>query len=214
MKLLVGLGNPGSQYVKTRHNAGYMVVDQLLDRYAPGAIVRSRFNADCVEAMVAGHKCLLIKPTTYMNRSGQSVLQAVQFYKILPADMLVLTDDLALPVGSIRLRASGSPGGHNGLVDIQNRLGISEFSRCRIGIGPKPPAFDQADFVLSRFLDTEMDMLEAAVKTAADAAEVFVSSGIDSAMNQYNTRLRTGSNTASDNGSGLPEAWPSDKKKE
>lgn len=190
MKLIVGLGNPGAQYAKTRHNAGFMAVDRLADRHARGAVVRARFNADCVEASIAATKCLLVKPMTYMNLSGQSVLAALQFYKAPLADMLVLTDDLALPVGTIRLRPSGGAGGHNGLSDIERRLGTGEYARCRIGIGPKPPMFDQAAFVLSRFAEEEGGALESSIDAAADAAEVFVASGIDTAMNRFNTKVK------------------------
>ncbi|MBK7404449.1 MAG: aminoacyl-tRNA hydrolase [Phycisphaerales bacterium] len=190
MKLIVGLGNPGSQYAKTRHNAGFMVVDRLVDRHARGTVVKARFSADCVEASIASQKCLLVKPVTYMNLSGQSVLQALQFYKVPVADVLVLTDDLAIPVGSIRLRAGGGPGGHNGLADIERRLGTGEYPRCRIGIGPKPPMFDQAAFVLSRFAEEELVPLRSSVEAAADATEAFVASGLTTAMNRFNAKLK------------------------
>lgn len=190
MKLIVGLGNPGTQYAKTRHNAGFMAVDRLAGRHAPGAVVRARFSGDCVEASVAATRCLLLKPMTYMNLSGQSVLQAVQFYKIGLADMLVVTDDLALPVGAVRLRAGGGAGGHNGLSDIERRLGTVDYARCRIGIGPKPPMFDQAAFVLSRFGEEDHAAVSSSIETAADAVEEFVASGIDAAMNRFNTKLK------------------------
>ncbi|HZW11444.1 MAG TPA: aminoacyl-tRNA hydrolase [Phycisphaerales bacterium] len=189
MKLIVGLGNPGAQYTRTRHNAGFMAVDRLIDRHARAAIVKARFSADCVEASIGGARCLIVKPMTYMNLSGQSVLQALQFFKIPLADLLVITDDLALPVGTIRLRAGGSAGGHNGLADVERRLGTAEYARCRIGIGPKPPLFDQAAFVLSRFGEEEQGSLETSIVAAADAAEVFLASGIDAAMNRFNTRV-------------------------
>ncbi len=210
MKLLIGLGNPGSQYARTRHNAGFMVIDRLIKCHGPDAIVRSRFNADCVEIVLGGQKCLLLKPMTFMNRSGQSVLQAVQFYKLDVSDMLVFTDDLALPVGSIRLRAKGSPGGHNGLADIQNRLATADYPRCRIGIGPKPSMYDQSDFVLSRFAEHECDALEASIKLAADAGECFVASGIDAAMNRFNTKLKAAGSTKSESDctKDMPQSWP------
>ncbi|MDQ7012492.1 MAG: aminoacyl-tRNA hydrolase [Planctomycetota bacterium] len=190
MKLIVGLGNPGTQYVKTRHNAGFLAIDQLVGRHASGAVVKSRFKADTVEASIRSTKCLLLKPMTFMNLSGESVLQAMQFYKLPLADLLVITDDLALPVGAVRLRASGGAGGHNGLSDIERRLGSSEYPRCRVGIGPKPPLFDQAAFVLSRFAEDEQDSLHASIRTAADAVETFVVSGIDTAMNRFNTKIK------------------------
>lgn len=204
MKLIVGLGNPGPQYVRTRHNAGFMAVDQLARRHAPNAVVRARFQADCIEASIRGEKCLLVKPVTYMNRSGQSVVEAVQFYKVLPADLMVITDDVALPVGAIRLRADGSPGGHNGLADIQQRLATPGYPRCRVGIGPKPPQFIQSDFVLSRFAEEERPGLEASIQTAADAVEVFVAEGIDAAMNRFNTRIKEPSGPSGES----PDEWP------
>ncbi|VAX42638.1 Peptidyl-tRNA hydrolase [hydrothermal vent metagenome] len=190
MKLIVGLGNPGTQYSKTRHNAGFLAVDRLVDRHSAGAVVKARFSGDCVEASIAATKCLLLKPMTFMNLSGQSVLQAMQFYKLPMEDLLVITDDLALPVGSVRLRASGGAGGHNGLSDIERRLGSGEYARCRIGIGPKPPMFDQAAFVLSRFTEEESDGLSSSIEAAADAVEECVASGIDAAMNRFNTKLK------------------------
>ena len=190
MKLIVGLGNPGPQYTKTRHNAGFLAVDRLVDRHAAGSVVKARFSGDCVEASIAATKCVLLKPMTFMNLSGQSVLQAMQFYKLPMEDLLVITDDLALPVGSVRLRASGGAGGHNGLSDIERRLGSSAYARCRIGIGPKPPMFDQAAFVLSRFTEEESDGLSSSIEAAADAVEVCVASGIDAAMNSFNTKLK------------------------
>lgn len=190
MKLIVGLGNPGNQYAKTRHNAGFMAVDRLVERHAAGVVVKARFSGDCVEASIAATKCLLLKPMTFMNRSGQSVLAAMQFYKLPLADLLVVTDDLALPVGAVRLRAGGGAGGHNGLTDIGQRLGTGDFARCRIGIGPKPPMFDQAAFVLSRFTEEESDGVSSSVAAAVDAVEECVASGIDAAMNRCNIRLK------------------------
>jgi peptidyl-tRNA hydrolase, PTH1 family len=196
MKLIVGLGNPGPQYARTRHNAGYMAVDALRARHAPGAVVRSRFQAECVEAPIGPERCLLLKPLTFMNLSGQTVVQAVQFYKAPLEGLLVLTDDLALPVGSVRVRAGGGAGGHNGLADIERRLGSADYPRLRIGIGPKPPMFDQAAFVLSRFSEPEEGALATAIETAADAAETFVESGIEEAMNRFNTKVRPASDDA------------------
>jgi len=190
VKLIVGLGNPDKRYEHTRHNAGFMVVDRLRRRHAPSERPRARFAADTVEARIAGDRCLLLKPMTYMNRSGQSVQQAVAFYKINPADdLLVVCDDLALPVGFIRLRARGGTGGHNGLADISRALGSDEFCRLRVGIGAKPPHMDQADYVLSRFTPEEIPDLERAIDSAADAAEVFITDGITAAMNRFNQRI-------------------------
>lgn len=151
MKLIVGLGNPGSEYAGTRHNAGFDVVDRLSARFAPGAAPRSRFGGLATDAEVGGEKCLLLKPMTFMNLSGRSVLEAVQFFKLEPSrDLLVIVDDLALPCGSIRLRPDGSSGGHNGLADIGLKLSSNYWARLRIGIDP-PGRVPQADYVLGKF---------------------------------------------------------------
>lgn len=189
MKLIVGLGNPGIQYEKTRHNAGFMVLDRLADRHAAGQVPKARFHGATVEARIGDQRCVLVKPTTYMNRSGQCVGEAVRFYKSDPAsDLLVLVDDTALPVGRIRLRSSGSPGGHNGLTDISRALGGDDYPRCRIGIGAKPPVMVLSDYVLSRFTEPESVALAPALDRAVSACEVFASEGITAAMNQFNTK--------------------------
>lgn len=191
MKLVVGLGNPGSQYARTRHNAGFMVVDRLAQRHAPGAVVKAKFGGDLIDASIAGERALLLKPMTYMNRSGQSVSEALRFYKLIPAeDLLVITDDLALPLGAIRIRGTGSPGGHNGLADISLKLGSDDYPRLRFGIDPKPPHMVQADYVLSRFTDEDQATLGPAIDKAAQAVECFLSDGLTKAMNRYNTKIR------------------------
>jgi peptidyl-tRNA hydrolase, PTH1 family len=187
MKLIIGLGNPGQAYENTRHNAGFMVVDRLAARHAPGGVPRSRFNAAVIEAGIAGEPCLLIKPMTYMNRSGAPVAEAVRFYKVEPAsDLLVLVDDVALPCGAIRLRPGGGAGGHNGLTDIQRLLGTDAYARCRIGIDPSPAFMDQADYVLGRFTAEQWALVDPALNRAADATEAFVARGIAAAMNTFN----------------------------
>jgi len=188
VKLIVGLGNPGAEYDRTRHNAGFMAIDRLIARHAPGEPVRARFHGGVVEARVGGTKALLLRPTTYMNRSGQSVLEALNFYKLDPAqDVLVLVDDVALPVGSIRLRASGGDGGHNGLGDISRVLSSVDYARLRIGIDP-PGAVPQVDYVLRRFSAIQLADLDPALERAADAAELWTREGAEAAMNQFNTR--------------------------
>lgn len=190
MKLVVGLGNPGRQYERTRHNAGWMVLDRLAQRHAAAERVKSRFHADTLEARLGGERCVLIKPVTWMNRSGQSVAEAVRFYKAEPlGDLLVVTDDLALPVGAIRVRARGGSGGHNGLSDIARVLGGEEWARLRVGIGAKPAFMDQADWVLSRFAEQERAPLEAAIERAADAAELWAAEGAEAAMNRFNEKV-------------------------
>lgn len=190
MKLLVGLGNPGAEYARTRHNAGFMAIDLLAARHAQGQTPRSKFNAMIIEAPIGGHRCLLMKPVTYMNRSGQAVAEAARFYKIEPTtDVLVLVDDVALPCGTIRLKASGGAGGHNGLTDIARKLGSENYPRLRIGIDEKPPVMRLEDYVLGRFTEEQMDRLAPALTTAADAAETFAAEGIDAAMNKFNTKV-------------------------
>lgn len=191
MKLIVGLGNPGPQYEKTRHNAGFMVIDRLARAVAPSAPRKGSFSAECVDATIGGEKCLLLKPTTFMNRSGHSVSEAVRFYKINPAtDLLVVVDDIYLDVGAIRLRPSGGAGGHNGLTDLQLKLGGENYPRLRVGVGAKPAFMDQADWVLSRFRDDESPLITSAVETAAKAAEEFAARGLNAAMNKFNAPER------------------------
>lgn len=187
MKLIVGLGNPGPQYEKTRHNAGFMVVDRLVKAHAPASPRKGSFNAECVDAVIGAEKCLFLKPVNYMNRSGQSVSDAVRFYKINPAtDLLVVVDDIYLDVGAVRVKPSGGAGGHNGLTDVELKLGGPNYPRLRVGVGAKPAFMDQADWVLSRFREDEWPVIQKAVETAAKAAEEFALRGLDAAMNKFN----------------------------
>ncbi len=193
MKLIVGLGNPGPQYEKTRHNAGFLVIDRLADRRARGAIARSRFQSLTVDAAIPAppaedEKCLLMKPLTYMNLSGQAVAEAVRFYKLMPErDVLILVDDIYLPCGSLRLRPDGGAGGHNGLASIERSLGSDRYSRVRIGVDP-PGIVNQADYVLGRFTPEQWALAEPALARAADAAELWAARGIDAAMNRFNAK--------------------------
>ncbi len=194
MRLIVGLGNPGREYHETRHNAGFMVIDRLIARHAPGEPLRSRFHAGVVEAPLPGAgRCLLVKPTTYMNLSGKSVLEACQFYKLDPqTQMLVIVDEVALPTGVIKLGASGGAGGHNGLRDIQRVLGSERYPRLRVGIGEPPAPIARADWVLGKFTEAELGALAPALDRAADAAERFASEGVDAAMNAFNGAAQSG----------------------
>ena len=184
--LLVGLGNPGEQYERTRHNVGFLVADELAERHNV-PIQRLKFRALTNTITVGGEKVLLMKPVTYMNLSGEAVHEAAAFYKVPPERILVISDEVALAPGKLRVRRSGSAGGHNGLKNIIAHLGSDQFPRIRLGVGSKPhPDYDMADWVLGRFQGEDKKAVEAAVKKAADAAECLIREGVDKAMNQYN----------------------------
>lgn len=185
MKLLVGLGNPGNAYHDTRHNIGFEVLDAMARR-AGSPVRRQRFQGEVTQATARGVPILLLWPLTWMNLSGSSVLAARDFYKIGDSDMMVICDDFNLPLDTIRLRPGGSAGGQNGLADILTRLGTTTIPRLRLGIGPVPPGWKPADFVLGRFPKLETDRVGAVVERAADAAEEWVALGIQAAMNKYN----------------------------
>jgi PTH1 family peptidyl-tRNA hydrolase len=188
VRLIAGLGNPGPQYDGTRHNVGFEVLDRLARRHAPGEPARSRFHGVCIDATIGGERALLLKPTTFMNRSGLAVREAIQFYKLnATSDLLVIVDDTALACGVIRLRPEGSAGGHNGLADLEEKLGTTTYCRLRIGVdspGPSP----QHEYVLGRFSPDQRERLEPALNDAADAAALWAQSGITEAMNRYNRR--------------------------
>ncbi len=185
MKLLVGLGNPGSAYEGTRHNVGFDVLE-ILARRAGSPSRRQRFQGDTAQAVIRGCPVLLLWPLTWMNLSGSSVLAARDFFKIEHSDILVICDDFNLGSGTIRMRPSGSAGGQNGLADILRRLGGQDVPRLRVGIGPVPPGWKPADFVLGRFSKAERDAAAPVAERAADAAEDWVAVGIQAAMNRYN----------------------------
>jgi len=190
MKLIVGLGNPGAQYDRTRHNAGFIAVDALAREFAVGSIARSQFHAAVLDARIAGEKVLLMKPTTYMNRSGQSVGEAVRFFKLDPSeDLIVLVDDIALPVGHVRVRQRGGSGGHNGLSDIDRLLGGEDYTRVRIGVGAVPRLMNQADWVLSKFMSEEKGDVEQGTLEARRAVELILNEGVTIAMNRTNKKL-------------------------
>ena len=184
--LLVCLGNPGDQYENTRHNVGFMVADELAERHNI-PVQRLKFRALTNTVTVGDRKVLLMKPVTYMNLSGEAVHEAAAFYKIPPERVLVISDEVALAPGKLRVRRSGSAGGHNGLKNIIAHLGTDQFPRIRLGVGNKPhPDYDMADWVLGKFQGEDKKAVEAAVKKAADAAECLIREGVDKAMNQYN----------------------------
>jgi PTH1 family peptidyl-tRNA hydrolase len=187
MKVVVGLGNPGSRYQGTRHNVGFDVVDSLAA--SPRASrFQSRFQAQAADLNEDGEKILLVKPETFMNLSGRSVRQILDFYQLGPADLLVVCDDINLPLGKLRVRARGTHGGHNGLRDIQNHLGGVEYARLRIGVDA--PRDEAIDHVLGRFRPAERAVIEDAVSLAAQAVMVWVRQGVETAMNRYNADAR------------------------
>lgn len=190
MKVVVGLGNPGKQYSGTRHNVGFAVVDYLAQ--APGASkFQNRFHAQVAEFIEDGQKILLVKPQTFMNLSGQSVRQFVDFQQLPLADLLVVCDDINLPLGKLRVRARGTHGGHNGLRDIQNHLGTTEYARLRIGVDA--PAQEGAiDHVLGRFRSAEKAVIDDAIAKAAQAVAVWIKRGVEACMNEYNAGPETG----------------------
>lgn len=190
MKLVVGLGNPGIEYERTRHNVGWFVIDELARRHAPGAIAKSKFHAALLDASFAGEKVVLMKPTTFMNRSGLAVGEAVRFYKLEPAsDVIVLVDEVDLPTGHVRVRATSKGGGsHNGLADIDRALGGQDYVRVRIGVGRTPSVMSRADWVLSRFREEESADVRGGVETAAEATEAVVREGAQAAMNKFNKK--------------------------
>jgi PTH1 family peptidyl-tRNA hydrolase len=188
MRLIAGLGNPGRQYEETRHNVGAVVLDRLARRHAAGAVARCRFHGIVIEADLDGERAILLKPTTFMNRSGQAVAEAVRFYKLDPgADLLVIVDDTALACGLIRLRCGGGTGGHNGLADIEQQLGTDRYARLRIGIDP-PGTIPQESYVLGRFRPDQREALEPALQEAADATACWIAHGVEETMNRFNRR--------------------------
>jgi PTH1 family peptidyl-tRNA hydrolase len=185
MKIVVGLGNPGRRYEKSRHNIGFDVLRQLSRRWNAGS-PRSKFEAELVEVLVGGQKVLLLCPMTYMNESGRAVGATLDYFDVAPQDVLVVCDDFNLPVGRLRFRPSGSAGGQKGLADILRRMGMQEIPRLRVGIGPLKPQWDVADFVLSRFDSDDREVVDEVVEVAADGVEDWVRKGVAFCMNRYN----------------------------
>jgi peptidyl-tRNA hydrolase, PTH1 family len=195
MKVVVGLGNPGSRYQGTRHNVGYRVIDLLAAnprRAAAGAAAwghvgrfQSRFQAQIAEMPADPHKVLLVKPETFMNLSGRSVREVTDFYQVPLEDLLVVCDDINLPLGRLRVRSRGTHGGHNGLRDIQSHLGSTAYPRLRIGVD-SPAEGEAVEHVLGRFRRSEQAVIDDAVARAAQAVMVWIHDGIESCMNQYN----------------------------
>lgn len=188
MFLIVGLGNPDRRYEKTRHNVGFDAIDALADRYGI-AVKDKKHKALCGTGVIEGTKVMLAKPQTYMNLSGESVAEIVQFYKLDPeSEMLVIFDDISLAPGNIRVRKKGSAGGHNGIKNIIACTGTQNFMRIKVGVGQKPDGWDLADFVLSPFGEADRKLVDAAIADAMDAAVLMMQGQADAAMNQFNAR--------------------------
>ena len=184
--LIVFLGNPGLKYNGTRHNAGFMAADAM-EKKLGVSINKLRFRALTQTADIAGQKVMLMKPQTYMNLSGDAVIQAARFYKIPPERVIVVSDETSLPIGKLRICRGGSAGGHNGLKSIISQLGTDKFPRIRLGVGAPPhPDYDMADWVLGAFKGQDAADMEQLAKTAADAAECYIAEGPDRAMNKFN----------------------------
>ena len=184
--LVVFLGNPGTKFNGTRHNAGFMAADAMAKELNV-SINKLRFKALTAQVEIGGEKVLLMKPQTYMNLSGEAVIQAAKFYKISPEHIIVVSDEVAMPIGKLRIRKSGSAGGHNGLKNIILHLGTENFPRLRVGVGSPPhPDYDMADWVMGVPRGEDAAALEKAEERAADAIECCVQQGIDRAMNRYN----------------------------
>lgn len=184
--LIVFLGNPGPRYEFTRHNAGFMAAEAMA-REKNLSINKLRFKSLTASCTIGGQAVLLMKPQTFMNLSGEAVRQAAAFYKVAPEHVLVISDEISLPIGKLRIRTKGSAGGHNGLKDIIAKLGTQDFPRIRIGVGAPPhPDYDMADWVLSTFKNQDAEDMKAAALRAAQAAECYITQGPERAMNLFN----------------------------
>jgi len=186
MFLIAGLGNPGRQYEKTRHNMGFDTIDELIERHRipQGGIAHKAMYG---KGMIAGEKVLAVKPLTYMNLSGEAIREYVNYYKMNPeTELIVIYDDIDLDPGQIRIRKKGSAGGHNGIKSIIAQIGTQNFYRIKVGVGAKPKGWDLADYVLGRFSPEERELVDKAICDAADAVEMILKDGIEAAMNHYN----------------------------
>ena len=184
--IIAGLGNPGMQYEKTRHNIGFMAIDALLKDLGADAN-RTKFTSLYADVKIGDNRCLILKPQTYMNNSGKAISEAAAFYKVPVSNIIVISDDATLDVGRLRIRAKGSAGGHNGLKDIIELLGSDQFPRLKLGVGQKPhPDFDIKDWVLGKFPKEQEKPLAEIVSKAADAVQCMVKMGTETAMNRFN----------------------------
>lgn len=190
MYIIAGLGNPTTKYAGTRHNVGFDVIDQIAEEY--NISVESRKGRAFVgTGIIAGQKVLLVKPQTYMNLSGESIRELVDFYKIdVESELLVIYDDVSLDVGQLRIRKKGSAGGHNGIKSIISHLGTNVFLRIKVGVGEKPAQYDLADYVLGHFSKEDRQLMEEGYRKAVHAVELLVTDQVDQAMNEYNKKVK------------------------
>lgn len=185
--IIAGLGNPGMEYDNTRHNAGFFTIDILAAQYGEN-INRLKFKGKTAEVTIEGKRCLLLKPTTYMNNSGESLVQAMEFYKIDAENLIVIYDDISLEPGKLRIRRKGSHGGHNGIRSIIELTGHDDFPRIKIGVGKKPhPDYDLAKWVLGKFRKEDTEKLKTAAENACECIKLMVSDRTDKAMNKFNS---------------------------
>jgi peptidyl-tRNA hydrolase, PTH1 family len=184
--LIVGLGNPGEEYARTRHNAGFLVAAQLAERWRASWTYDKKFNALLARAETGGRRVVLCRPQTYMNSSGEAVAGLARYYQVPASQLLVLVDDADLPFGEIRMRPGGGSGGHHGLESIEQQMATQDYARLRIGIGRLDGARQITGYVLGRFSSTELRALDNVLKAASDQAETWVEAGVQRAMNQFN----------------------------
>ncbi len=187
MFIIVGLGNPTTKYQGTRHNVGFDCIDKIAATYQI-SLDFVKHKAVCGTGYINGQKVILAKPQTYMNLSGESVRQLVDYYKITPEELIVIYDDISLDVGQLRIRKKGSAGGHNGIKNIILHLGTTDFPRIKIGVGNKPADWDLADYVLSRFSKEDQEFIQVAAVDCAKACEIMLTDGMEAAMNKYNKK--------------------------
>ncbi|MDE5910023.1 MAG: aminoacyl-tRNA hydrolase [Lachnospiraceae bacterium] len=189
MFIIAGLGNPTKEYDNTRHNIGFAAIDTLADKYNI-SVMDIKNKALTGKGIINGQKVILVKPLTYMNLSGESIRPLADYYKIdIETQLIVISDDIALPPGQIRVRKRGSAGGHNGLKNIIRNLGSEAFGRIRIGVGEKPKGYDLADYVLGHFSKEEKPLMEEGVEKAVKAAEIMLAGDVDLAMNEFNRKV-------------------------
>lgn len=187
MHIIIGLGNPTDKYQATRHNVGWDAITRIADDYNISLNMKAH-KAICGKGFIEGEKVIIAQPITYMNLSGESVRELIDFYKVSVENIIVIYDDISLEVGQLRIRKQGSAGGHNGIKNIIQHLGTQEFNRIKVGVGDKPKDWDLADYVLSRFQGDDQPKIREALKDASDACRMIIQSGIDHAMNQYNRK--------------------------